>query len=118
MEIDLPQLLGVGGTTGLIAFLAGLLVKTFFEAKKDKRLQQEADNQETVGVISNTKTVLGIVEEQTERMAIRIKALEESEASWIAKARALEGELAVITRTAAFLQQDLDRLRSSGTGAT
>lgn len=124
MDIDVAQILGIGGPTGLAGFVLALLIKAYFESKKDRREQQQADVQEETGVISNTKSVLDLVGAETARMAAKIIALERERDDAEAKARLAEGEKLEAQRNERFIRMDLEKvtaelnlLRGNGPGA-
>lgn len=117
--IDLQQILAIGGPTGIASFLIALLVKSYFDAKKDKREQQAANVSTDSGIVDNAKKVLDLVRSETDRMKLTIDGLAEENKVLTERLRKQDlhineqdDRIARQDRELEFLREDLSKAQS------
>lgn len=114
MNLDPTALLTIGGPTGVISAIIALLVKTYFDAKKDNREGRAADIQTDSGIVDNAKKVLELVRNETDRMEYKLieladenKKLREANGAHERKLNEQDDVIARQARQMEFMREDL-----------
>lgn len=118
--VDIASILAIGGPTGIIGAVITLLVKSYFDARKDKREHMAAEIQSESGIVDNAKKVIELVRSETERMETRILKLTERAETAEEKNRQLEtlinkheDTIARQARELEWLREDLAKARAA-----
>jgi response regulator RpfG family c-di-GMP phosphodiesterase len=116
VNLDPTALLTIGGPTGVISAIIALLIKTYFDAKKDNRDGRAADVQTDSGIVDNAKKVLELVRNETDRMEYKLielaeenKSLREANGVHERKINEQEDTIARQARRIEFISEDLAR---------
>lgn len=119
MALEIGSAVAVGGSTSIIGAILGLLIKSYFDARKDKRDQQAADVQTDSGIVDNAKKVIDLVRTETDRMEARIVGLIARAETAEAKVRELDAHInkqddtiARQARSIEWLREDLEKARA------
>lgn len=75
VPLDVAGLVGVGGSTSIIGGIIAILIKSYFDARKDQREQQASDVQTDSGIVDNAQKVVNLVRGESDRMAAQIDKL-------------------------------------------
>lgn len=119
MNLDPTALLAIGGPTGAIGAIIAVLIRAYFDGRKDRREDRASDVQTESGIVDNAKKVLELVRNETDRMERRIIELVESERALRGansdqerKLNAHEDTIARQARDMEWLREDLDKARA------
>lgn len=102
----------------VVGAIAAILLRSYLEARKDRREQQASDVQTDSGIVDNAKKVLELVRNETDRMELRILEMAEENKASNARNRDLEqtinrqeDQIARQGRELDFVREDLARAR-------
>lgn len=118
MNVELGQILAIGGPTSVVTAIFVILVNAFLASRKDKREQQASDVATDSGIVDNAKKVLDIVRTEADRMAKRNEALEKRDRDREQLINDQEDRIARDARTITFLTEDIARLRGETRGSS
>lgn len=114
MEGSISSILAVGGPFSVVTAILVILVKAFFDSRKDKREDKAAEVQNESGVVDNARKVVELIQGETDRMEKRIEAYELRARSAELRAQNLEmkvndqeDQLARQARELEFVREDL-----------
>lgn len=111
MNIEIGQVLAIGGPTSVVTAIFVILVNAYLSGRKDKREQQAADVATDSGIVDNAKKVLDIVRTEADRMAKRNIDLEVKNRDLEQLVNKQEDQIARDARTIGFLTEDITRMR-------
>lgn len=119
MNIDPTALLAIGGPSGVVGAIVVVLIRAYFDARKDSREQQASDVQNDSGIVDNAKKVLELVRNETDRMELRIielvdenKKLREENKEQGQQINRHEDTIARQGRDIEWLREDLSQARA------
>lgn len=90
---SLGSVLAIGGPSGAVGAIIYVLIRSYFDSRKDKREQQASDVTTDSGIVDNARKVIDLVRSETDRMEARIVSLTERAEKAEAKNRELEAHI-------------------------